>query len=142
MVAEEKEDISEQLMNDIETYLNDVIVNQEKIIDICDASIGNFGAKCVAEAISECEGLEEIKLSNCDIKDEGALSIFEKLRSVKNSVTIIDLSRNQLTEKCFDGLIQMLNINRTIQKIELRGISVKNKFSLHKIKAYLNRVVV
>ncbi len=82
------------MMNEIENYLNDVIVNQEKIIDICDASIGNFGAKCVAEAISECEGLEEIKLSNCEIKDEGALAIFEKLRTIKNQVTILDLSRN------------------------------------------------
>jgi Ran GTPase-activating protein (RanGAP) involved in mRNA processing and transport len=61
----------------------------------------------VAEAIPECEGLEEIRLSNCNIKDDGALAIFEKLRS-SHQVTMLDLNRNQLTEKCFDGLIQML----------------------------------
>lgn len=53
----EKEDISEQLLNEIEGYLSDVINNQEIIIDISETAIGNFGASFVAEAISECKGL-------------------------------------------------------------------------------------
>jgi Ran GTPase-activating protein (RanGAP) involved in mRNA processing and transport len=67
-----EDNISEQLINDIEVYLNDVITQREKIIDISETTIGNFGAKFVAEAIPECEGLEEIRLSNCGIKDDGA----------------------------------------------------------------------
>lgn len=54
-----------------------MIVQKDKIIDISETTIGNDGAKFVAEAIPECEGLEEIRLSNCGIKDEGALAIFE-----------------------------------------------------------------
>ena len=82
-------------------------MQKEKIIDISETTIGNFGAKFVAEAVPECDGLEEIRLSNCGIKDDGALAIFEKLRSCP-SITMLDLNRNQLTEKCLDGLIQML----------------------------------
>lgn len=141
VVVPEKEEISEQLINDIEVYLNDVIMQKEKIIDISETTIGNFGAKFVAEAVPECDGLEEIRLSNCGIKDDGALAIFEKLRT-SQSATMLDLNRNQLTEKCFDGLIQMLQVNKSIVRVELRGLSVKNKFSIHKIKPYNNRVVM
>lgn len=77
--SSEKEDISEQLLNEIEGYLSDVISMKEKIIDISETKIGNFGASFVAEAITECKGLEEIHLNNCGIKDDGALSIFDKL---------------------------------------------------------------
>ena len=88
-------------------YLNDVIVQKDKIIDISETKIGNFGANFVAEAITECLGLEEIRLSGCGIKDEGASTIFEALRS-STSVMLLDLNRNNLTEKCFENLIQML----------------------------------
>ena len=101
----EKEDIDEHLINEIEMYLyNDVIEGKEKIIDICETPIGNIGAKFVAEAVSECEGLEEIRLSNCGIKDDGALALFDKLKT-NHTVNILDLNFNSLSEKCFDGLI-------------------------------------
>ena len=130
------------MINEIEVYLNDVIMQKEKIIDISETLIGNFGAKFVAEAVPECDGLEEIRLSNCGIKDDGALAIFEKLKMNSCTVTMLDLNRNQLTEKCFDGLIQMLQVNKTLLRVELRGLSIKNKFSTHKIKAYMNRIIM
>jgi hypothetical protein len=37
--------------------------NKEKIIDISDTIIGNFGAQFVSEAIPDCTGLQEIRLS-------------------------------------------------------------------------------
>ena len=80
------------------------MTQKEKIIDISETTIGNFGAKFVAEAIPECDGLEEIRLSNCGIKDDGAIALFEKLRQ-HATVTMIDLNRNMLTEKCYDALI-------------------------------------
>ncbi len=114
-------------------------MQKEKIIDISETTIGNFGAKFVAEAVPECEGLEEIRLSNCGIKDDGALALFEKVKC-SQSVTMLDLNRNHLTEKCFDGLIAMLQANKSLVRVELRGLSVKNKFSTHKIKSYMDRI--
>lgn len=140
-VEPEKEEINEQLINDIEVYLNDVMTQKEKIIDISETTIGNFGAKFVAEAIPECEGLEEIRLSNCGIKDDGAIALFEKLRQ-HATVTMIDLNRNMLTEKCYDALIQMLQQNSLMQRVELRGLTVKSKFAISKIKPYLNRIIM
>jgi hypothetical protein len=58
----------------------------------------------VAEAISDCGGLEEIHLSKCEINDSGALTIFEKLKTC-NTIHLIELNNNALTEKCFEGLI-------------------------------------
>ena len=44
-----------------------------------DSPIGSGGAKCVAAAINFCEGLTEMKLMSCNIKDSGARSLFDEL---------------------------------------------------------------
>ena len=56
-----------------------VMENNEKVIEMSDSPIGSGGAKCVAAAINFCEGLTEMKLSNCAIKDSGARTLFEEL---------------------------------------------------------------
>ena len=140
MESADKEDISEQLLNEIEGYLSEVIQKQEKVIDISETPIGNFGASFVAEAISECKGLEVINLSKCAIRDAGALAIFENLKT--STVHLLDLNGNHLTEKCFDGLISLLNSNKALVRVELKGLQVKNKFSLQRIKGYIDRVLI
>lgn len=60
--------------------MKDVIEHNEKVMDISETLIGNYGARCVAEVISLCDSLEEIRLSGCGIKDEGAIKIFEEVR--------------------------------------------------------------
>lgn len=97
------------------------------MIDISETNIGNYGAKCVAAVLSLCEGLEEIRLASCGIKDEGALELFEELKAA-DTVSILDLSNNNLTEKCFDGLNQLLQTNKRIERVELKGLNVRNKF--------------
>ena len=92
------------MINEIENYLKDVMEQNEKVIDISETLIGNYGAKCVAAVLTLCEGLEEIRLSSCGIKDDGALELFEELKS-SDSVLILDLNQNPITEKVFDGLI-------------------------------------
>ena len=110
------------------------------MIDINETLIGNYGAKCVAAVISLCDGLEEIRLSNCGIKDDGAIALFEELREA-DSVIAVDLSHNAITEKSFDALIQLLNTNKKIQRVELKGIQVKSKFALNKLKPHHQRVI-
>lgn len=86
-----------------------------------DSPIGSSGAKCVAAAISFCEGLEDMRLSNCDIKDSGAKALFEEMVS-SQSLKVVDLSRNPITEKCFDALVNLLTRNNVIQAIILSDI--------------------
>ena len=62
-------------------------------MDLSETPIGNYGAKCVAAVITLYDGLDEIKLNNCEIKDEGAQSIFEELKQ-SESVRLVDLSNN------------------------------------------------
>jgi hypothetical protein len=58
--------------------------NNEKSIEMSDSPIGSSGAKCVAAAISFCEGLIEMKLSNCEIKDSGAKALFDEMVSSRS----------------------------------------------------------
>lgn len=76
----EKEQIDEGLINDIENYLKEVMEQNEKVMDISETPIGNYGAKMCGAVITLCDGLEEIRLSNCNIKDEGAIHIFEEMK--------------------------------------------------------------
>jgi Ran GTPase-activating protein (RanGAP) involved in mRNA processing and transport len=133
--------LDEDLINEIENYLKDVMEQNEKVIDISETQIGNYGAKCVAAVLSLCDGLEEIRLSNCGIKDDGALELFDELKGT-DSVGILDLSKNPLTEKCFDGLVQLLQTNKKLIRVELKGLQVRNKFSLNKIKTHMNRIAL
>lgn len=87
--------------------MDGVIQDKEKTLDISETTIGNYGACQIAECLPACSNLEEVRLPNCGIKDEGAIAIFEKLRN-SHRVVLLDLSRNNLTEKCFEGLVQML----------------------------------
>jgi Ran GTPase-activating protein (RanGAP) involved in mRNA processing and transport len=105
----------------------------EKVIDISETQIGNYGAKCVGAVLALCDGLEEIRLSNCGIKDDGAIELFEELKA-SDSVVTLDLSKNPITERCFDSLAQLLSVNKKIERVELRGMTIKNKFSMNKIK--------
>ena len=87
--------------------------NNEKQIEMSDSPIGSSGAKCVAAAINFCEGLLEIRLSNCAIKDSGARSLFDELAN-SNTVQIVDMSRNPISERSFDSLENLLNKNKQI----------------------------
>ena len=63
-------------MKEIEDYLSGVMGNNENIIEMADNVIKSDGAQCVAAAIEYCQALVEIKLSNCQIGDIGAISLF------------------------------------------------------------------
>jgi len=78
-MQDDEEEIDENLLGEIELYLKDIMENNEKIIDFGETAIGNNGAKCIAAAITLCDYLEVMKLNSCNIKDEGAISLFEEL---------------------------------------------------------------
>lgn len=81
---EEFEQIDEQLINEIEDYLKGVMENNEKSIEMSDTPIGSSGAKCVAAAVTFCESLVDMKLSNCEIKDSGARALFDEIAQSKS----------------------------------------------------------
>ena len=114
--------------------------NNEKQIEMSDSAIGSSGAKCVAAAINFCESLLEMRLSNCNIKDSGARSMFDELAN-SNTVQIVDMSRNPITEKSFDSLENLLTKNKQLQQIILTESSVKSNFAWGRFKKFGNRVV-
>lgn len=130
-----EEDIDEQLINEIEDYLRGIMENNERVIEMSDSPIKSGGAKCVAMALNFCEGLVELRLSNCEITDSGALEIFKELQGSR-TVEVVDLSRNPLTERCFDALENLLNENKRLKCVQLDGTNVKSNFAWAKFKKF------
>ena len=102
------EDIDDTLIQEIEDYLKGVMDNNENVIEMSDNIIKSPGANCVAAAINFCSALTEVHLSNCQIRDPGAKTIFSEV-AMSKTVQVLDLSRNPITERSFDALEKMLN---------------------------------
>ena len=134
------EDIDDTLIQEIEDYLKGVMDNNENVIEMSDNIIKSPGANCVAAAINFCSALTEVHLSNCQIRDPGAKTIFSEV-AMSKTVQVLDLSRNPITERSFDALEKMLNQNSTIQKVILSGIEVKNSFSWGRLKKFGSIIV-
>jgi len=111
----------------------------EKVIDISDTNILSYGAECVAAVLSLCDQLQEIRLNNCGIRDKGAIALFSELKNTPN-VSLLELSDNPITEKSFDSLLELLRSNEGLVRVDLRGIKVKSKLALSRLKPFAERV--
>lgn len=68
--------MDEALIAELEDHLKDILDQKEKTIQISDTPMGNIGAVCVAAVLTMCDCLTEVRMSNCGIKDEGAINLF------------------------------------------------------------------
>lgn len=73
-------------MSEIEDYLKGAIEDNESVLEFDNSAIGSAGTKVIAAAIQFFENLTEVHLSNCEIRDEGAIFLFDELKS-SQSVT-------------------------------------------------------
>lgn len=121
-------------MNEIETYLKDCMENNEVSIDMSDCVIRDHGAKMVATAASLCDNLQELRLQQCGITDEGAIEIFNELRVLKH-LQVVDISCNPITEKSLDALTNLLVCNQNLV-VKMRMNSIKTKFAARKMQHY------
>jgi hypothetical protein len=85
--------------------------------------------------------LAEIRLINCNIKDEGCQQLFDQLK-MSPTVHTIDLSNNLMTERSFDSLVSLLQANKVIKHVELKGMNFKNKFALNRLKPFMDRIIM
>ena len=116
-----EEPLEEQLINEINDYLQGIMEDSSRVIEMSDSPIKSQGAECVAAAIGFCESVLEIRLANCEIKDAGAIQLFTELQKAKN-VEIIDISGNPISEKSFDIIEQCLSANKKIKQVILQNI--------------------
>lgn len=127
--------LEEQLLNEINDYLQGIVEDNSPMIEMSDAPIRSQGASCVATAIGLCKNLVEVRLANCDIRDAGAIKLFEELADSK-SVEQIDLSGNPITEKCFDAIETCLLKNKRLTQVSMHGTNVKSNFAWAKFKKF------
>ena len=73
------DDLDPEFIGEIETYLKECMENNELSIDMSDTLIKDHGAKMVAAAASLCDQLQELRLQQCGITDEGAIELFNEL---------------------------------------------------------------
>lgn len=105
------EELDAEFLQEIETYLKECMENNELSIDMSDTLIQDHGAKMVAAAASLCDQLQELRLQQCGITDEGAIELFNELKVLKQ-LQVIDISFNPITEKSLDALSDLLNNNQ------------------------------
>lgn len=85
----------------------------------------------VAAAASLCDQLQELRLQQCGITDDGAIELFNELR-VLSSLQVIDISFNPVTEKSLDALTNLLNSNQNLV-VNMRMNSIRTKFAARKM---------
>ena len=73
------DELDPEFLTEIETYLKECMENNELSIDMSDTLIKDHGAKMVAAAASLCDQLQELRLQQCGITDEGAIELFNEL---------------------------------------------------------------
>jgi hypothetical protein len=47
-----------------------------------------------------------------------------------------------MTERSFDSLVSLLQTNKVIKHVELKGMNFKNKFALNRLKPFMDRIVM
>jgi len=112
-------------------FIKNQLKNDLAILNCND--IGDAGCIIIAESISSksCK-VKELRVSKCNINDEGARLLFKALES-NNSISILNLSKNYISEKAFENMNICFKINKTLKSIVLNN----NKFTKEKAKNYL-----
>ena len=130
-----EEPLDDQLINEINDYLQGIMEDGTRQIEMSDSPIKSQGAECVSAAISFCENVFEVRLANCEIRDAGAIKLFAEFQKAKN-VEVIDLSGNPITERSFDAIETCLSANGRIKQVVLANIQVKSNFAWGKFKKF------
>jgi hypothetical protein len=127
-------ELDPEFLSEIETYLKECMENNELSIDMSDTLIKDHGAKMVAAAASLCDQLQELRLQQCGITDDGAMELFQELKDL-NHLSVIDLSFNPISEKSLDKLTMLLQTNQNLV-VNMRMNSIKNKFAARKMQHF------
>ena len=91
----------------------------------------------VAAAASLCDNLQELRLAECGIGDEGAMELFNELRVLPN-LTLVDLSQNPITEGSIEALIALLTANLKVH-VDIKGNNIQDisdEFILIKLDSF------
>ena len=131
---DEAEELDPEFLSEIETYLKECMENNELSIDMSDTLIKDHGAKMVAAAASLCDQLQELRLQQCGITDDGAMELFQELKDL-NHLSVIDLSFNPISEKSLDKLTTLLQTNQNLV-VNMRMNNIKNKFAARKMQHF------
>ena len=130
----EDDELDPEFLSEIETYLKECMENNELSIDMSDTLIKDHGAKMVAAAASLCDNLQELRLQQCGITDDGAIELFNELKVLQH-LQVIDVSFNPISEKTLDTLTQLLNTNQNLV-VNMRMNCIKNKFAARKMQHF------
>jgi Ran GTPase-activating protein (RanGAP) involved in mRNA processing and transport len=133
-MMDEGYELDPEFLAEIETYLKECMENNEVSIDMSDTLIKDHGAKMVAAAASLCDQLQELRLQQCGITDDGAMELFTELQDLQQ-LQVIDLSFNPISEKSLDKLTALLMKNQNLV-VNMRMNAIKNKFAARKMQHF------
>ena len=128
----DSDQLDPEFLGEIEVYLMECKENDEATVDMSDTLIMDQGAKLVGAAASFCLNLQELRLSQCGITDDGATCIFTELCG-HPALQLIDISCNAIGERSLDSLTALMNACPKLF-VNMRMNNIKNKFAMRKMQ--------
>merc|ERR1711957_727890 len=92
-------------------------------LDLNSTSIGNDGAKALAQALRVNTNLAVLNLDGNDIGDDGAKALAQALR-VNTNLTTLNLNWNSIRDDGAKALAQALRINTNLTTLNLDGNNI------------------
>ena len=120
-------------------------INGENISINSEEGINNYAEIFIKEKnlinkLIKNSKLEGLCLRGDLLGDDAAIQIFENLEK-NNTIKILSLYNNNLTEKCFDAFCHMLLFNRKLEDINL-GKNLFNDDCIDKLKENLGKTLM
>jgi len=111
--------------------LMDMLDRNEPIIKLNHYGLGGKGMIAFSTVCALNHHLDELQLNNNSIDVMGAISLFSALKNNGSSVTIIDLSGNDIgaisqEEECCGELCEVLKTNNTIRSLNISRCNLQN----------------
>lgn len=79
--------------------------------------ISSVGAECFARQLMRCCGLTSLNLNDQRVRDRGAAYLFKSM--IPSRLRVLNLGRNELTDKCCVSLFEALSSNPNLEKLTL-----------------------
>jgi len=91
--------------------------------------ISSVGAECFARQLMRCCGLTSLNLNDQRVRDGGAAYLFKSM--VPSRLRVLNLGKNELTDKCCVPLFEALSSNPNLEKLTLSNNSISDQVFIH-----------
>ena len=113
-------------------------VNTHLDMKLWSNEIHEEGASHIAEVLNNTSIVSELWLDGNPIGDEGLQTIFNSLKQ-NNTLKVLHVSYCNMTDASVPSLAEAMNVNTTLEKLDIRGNIAVTYYGLTRLMAVLSR---